>query len=94
MNVAAISPPVIPNHIVRHEIGHAWHYRRLTPAERTEIWYKGPTAEEKLIASRVSNYARAGRIEFVAEVDAGLWVGRKFGRDVTSLYENLKGPSR
>jgi hypothetical protein len=83
-----------PDHIVRHEIGHALHYRGMTDAERAEIWYKGLTPEEKLVASQVSGYARAGRIEFVAEVYSGLWGGRKFGRDVTSLYEKLKGPLR
>jgi hypothetical protein len=30
-----------PDHIIRHEIGHARHYRRLTSAERADIWYKG-----------------------------------------------------
>ena len=82
------------DHIVRHEIGHALHYRGMTDAERAEIWYKGLPREEKLIATQVSGYAREGRIEFVAEVYSGLWGGRKFGRDVTSLYETLKGPPR
>ena len=66
----------------------------MTVSERADIWYKGLTPEEKLIASQVSGYARAGRIEFIAEVFGGLWGGRKFGRDVTSLYEKLKGPTR
>jgi hypothetical protein len=82
------------DHIVRHEIGHALHYRRMIDAQRAEIWYKGLTPEEKLIATQVSGYAKAGRIEFVAAVYRGLWGGRKFGRAVTSLYEELKGPPR
>ncbi len=83
-----------PDHIVRHDIGHALHYRGLTDAERSDIWYKELNDEERRIASQVSQYSRAGKIEFVAEVFAGLWGRRKFAPEVIDLYKKLKGPPR
>jgi hypothetical protein len=83
-----------PDHIVRHEIGHALHYRGMTEAERAEIWYQELTPEEQSAAARVSKYAKFGRIEFVAEVYAGLWGRRTFGPEVMAIYEKLKGPPR
>ncbi|MGP0068809.1 MAG: hypothetical protein ACLQGP_35070 [Isosphaeraceae bacterium] len=83
-----------PDHIIRHEIGHALHYRGLTTAERADIWYKDLSPEERAIASQVSDYSTVGRIEFVAEVFAGYWGGRRFHPEVLALYEKLKGPSR
>ncbi len=82
------------DHIIRHEIGHALHYRRLTTVERADIWYKDLSPREKVVASRVSDYSTDGRIEFVAEVFAGQWGGRRFRPEVLALYEKLKGPSR
>ena len=70
-NVAATSPPDLPDHIHRHEIGHALHYRRLTLLERADIWYKGLIPEEKLDRFPGQWLCHGGRIEFVAEVLAG-----------------------
>jgi hypothetical protein len=83
-----------PDHITHHEIGHALHYRGMTSAERAAIWYKVLTREERLIATFVSDYSVHGRIEFVAEVYAGLCAGRRFRTEVMRLYEKLKGPPR
>ena len=82
------------DHIVRHEIGHALHYRGMTDAERAEIWYKSLTPVEEAIAEKVGRYALSGRIEFVAEVYAGLWSRRRYRFDVLILYDTLKGPPR
>ncbi len=78
------------DHFIRHEIGHALHYRCMTNAERVEIWYKELTAEEEAVAVKVSEYAIAGRAEFVAEVYAGLWARRRFAPQVLSSYEKLR----
>jgi hypothetical protein len=83
-----------PDHIVRHEIGHTMHYRNLTDAERADIWYKELLPHEKAIARQVGRYSTEGRIEFVAEVFAGHWGGRRFRPEVLALYQKLRGPSR
>jgi hypothetical protein len=83
-----------PDHIIRHEIGHALHYRSLTNAERADIWYKDLLPEERAVARQVGRYSTEGRIEFVAEVFAGHWGGRRFRPEVLLLYEKLKGPPR
>ena len=83
-----------PDHLIRHEIGHALHYRRLNEAERADIWYKPMSARDTAIADRVSRYAREGAIEFVAEVYAGMRGGRKFSPEVLRLYRKLKGPAK
>jgi hypothetical protein len=81
-----------PHHIIRHEIGHALHFRSLTETQRAEIWYKELTLDEQPIASAVSFYARTGRTEFVAEVYAALWGRRRVAREVMDLYRKLNGP--
>lgn len=82
------------DHLIRHEIGHALHYRGMSEADRAEIWYKELTADEKVAAARVSRYARIGRLEFVAEVYAARWAKRKLDPDALTLYAELKGPAR
>jgi hypothetical protein len=82
------------DHVIRHEIGHAQHYRRLSESDRADIWYKELSAEQATIASQVSKYATEGKIEFVAEVYAGKWAGRRFSPAVMKLYRELKGPPR
>ena len=43
---------------------------------------------------RLADYSTEGRIEFIAEVFAGQWDGRRFRTEVLMLYEKWKGPSR
>lgn len=65
-----------PQHIVRHEIGHAVHFRSLTasPMERDRIWFAENLESDHLrIAQRVSGRSMWNPKEFVAEVYAGLW---------------------
>ena len=66
----------------------------MTEAERADIWYKELSPEEQSTAAEVSKYAKFGRIEFVAEVYAGLWGSRTFCPEVMALYYKLKGPPR
>jgi hypothetical protein len=81
-----------PDHIIRHEVGHALHYRRMTDVDRAEFWYKELGESEEITAAAVSVYATDRCIEFVAEVFAGIWAGRVYPADVRSLYRALKGP--
>jgi hypothetical protein len=83
-----------PDHVIRHEIGHCLHYRRLPGSERAGIWYSELSGAEKRVAAKVSGYATEGRAEFVAEVYAELWARRKCEPVVMSLYEELRGPLR
>jgi hypothetical protein len=50
--------------------------------------------EERAVAVHVSDYSEHGRIEFIAEVFAGHWGGRRFRPEVLALYEKQKGPQR
>ena len=49
-------------------------------------------AEQKAIG-KVSNYAKTGIGEFVAETYAGLVEGKKFSDDVIALYKKYGGPA-
>jgi hypothetical protein len=82
------------DHVIRHEIGHCLHYRRMTDTQRAEIWCRALSPEEKLVAAEVSGYATEGRVEFIAEVYAQLWARRKCEAVVMSLYVGLRRPFR
>jgi len=89
-----------------HELGHANHERKaMFKYARMHVSYdkKNPTigklaehfknsAEEQLIASTVTNYAKHSPLEFVAEVYARMMEGHTFGDDVMNLYKKYKGP--
>lgn len=81
------------DHVIRTEIGHALHYRNLANQGRTAIWNTWLTAEEELLAGRVSRYAAENRKEFVAEVFAMKWAGAAVDSEVEALYDALGGPS-
>jgi hypothetical protein len=83
-----------PDHVIRHEIGHCLHYRRMSDAERAEIWYGELSRHEKTLAAKISGYATVGRVEFVAEVFAQICARRQIQRPIMSLYAKLRGPSR
>jgi hypothetical protein len=81
-----------PHHIVRHELGHAVHYRALTPRERERIWFaENLRPGEEPIARKVSIRARWNPKEFIAEVFAGLWGGVDYDDDVIALFEDCGG---
>jgi hypothetical protein len=81
-----------PHHIVRHELGHAVHYRALTPRERERIWFaESLRPGEEPIARKVSIRAILNPKEFVAEVFAGLWSGVDYDDDVIALFEDYGG---
>ncbi len=76
-----------PQHIVRHELGHAAHYRALSPTERDRIWFaENLEPGEVSIARRVSGRAVWNPKEFVAEVFAGLWGGVDYDEEVIGLF--------
>jgi hypothetical protein len=81
-----------PQHIVRHELGHAMHYRSLSPREREWIWFaESLRPEEESIALRVSIRAMWNPKEFVAEIFAGLWGGVDYDDEVIDLFEHFGG---
>jgi hypothetical protein len=81
-----------PQHIVRHELGHAAHYRSLSSKGRDRIWYaEGLEPEELSIARRVSGRATWNPKEFVAEVFAALWAGVDYDDEVIGLFVHYGG---
>jgi hypothetical protein len=81
-----------PHHIVRHELGHAAHYRLLDQEGRGTIWDADLSTLERQIARRVSVRATWNAKEFVAEVYAGLWARIAYDEDILLLYDQLRGP--
>jgi hypothetical protein len=83
-----------PQHLVRHEIGHAAHFRSLTasPKERDRIWYtENLEPARERVALRVSDRAAWNPKEFVAEVFAGLWGRVDYDDEVVALFEYYRG---
>lgn len=79
-------------HIVRHELGHAAHYRQLDDEERRTLWDADLSSEEKAVARKVSYRAARNVKEFVAEVYAGLWAGIQYDEAIIRLHHQLRGP--
>jgi hypothetical protein len=83
-----------PQHIIRHEIGHAMHHRWLSssPQERDRVWYAESLApEQERIAGKVSTRAMWNPKEFVAEVYAGLWSQVDYDDEVIFLFNHFGG---
>jgi hypothetical protein len=81
-----------PQHIVRHELGHAEHYRALSSHDLQHIWFAEDLNPAELsIAERVSGRAAWNPKEFVAEVFAGLWGGVDYDDEVIGLFEHYGG---
>ena len=72
-----------------HEIGHCIH-----AANRGDAFYDPAIGLGSLPdnAAEVSGYAGMNRKEFVAEVFAGLMIGRVFSNQVTQEYAAYGGP--
>jgi hypothetical protein len=74
---------------VRHELGHAAHYRALSSKERERVWFAEDLQPDELpIARRVSGRAAWSPKEFVAEVFAALWAGIDYDEEVIGLFEH------
>ncbi len=72
-----------------HEIGHILHERSSGDA----FWATGSIIAGKAdSAGRVTGYAAQNKKEFVAEVFAGLIIGKEFGGDVLDEYQRYNGP--
>jgi hypothetical protein len=80
------------HHIVRHELGHAAHYRLLDQEGRRTIWNADLSRSERRIARKVSIRAAWNVKEFVAEVYAGLWANIPYDEDTLLLYDQFRGP--
>jgi hypothetical protein len=80
------------HHIVRHELGHAAHYRSLNDRERRTLWDAELSGLERETARAVSIRATWNLKEFVAEVYAGLWAKIPYPEAILSLYRRFRGP--
>jgi hypothetical protein len=81
-------------HLVRHELGHAAHYRAISssPVDRDRIWSaESLKIEQARIAQKVSGRAMWNPKEFVAEVYAGLWAKVHYDDDVIALFHGFGG---
>ena len=83
-----------PQHLVRHELGHAMHYRAILSSGqvRDAIWYvENLDSEQMPLAQRVSGRAMWNPKEFVAEVYAGLWAKVVYDDDVMAFFNDFGG---
>jgi hypothetical protein len=83
-----------PQHFVRHEVGHAMHYRALSSSlkQRDQIWYAESLERDSFrVAQRVGDRATWNPKEFVAEVFAGLWGKVDYDDEVIALFDSLGG---
>ncbi len=80
------------HHIVRHELGHAAHYRSMSVPDRGRIWYaESLQPAQVVIARKVSGRAAWNPKEFVAEVYAGLWGKVHYDEEIIALFEGCRG---
>jgi hypothetical protein len=79
-------------HIVRHELGHAAHYRLLDDTGHRTIWDADLSSLERVVAKKVSHRAAWNVKEFVAEVYAGLWAGIEYDEEILRLHDQFRGP--
>jgi len=83
------------DHVIRHEIGHALHWRRFDPVE-VDVYWEGRfnEKEQAMIRATVSWFASTSTQDFIGEVYAGLLAGRSYPVAVMEIYWRLKGPVR
>lgn len=77
-------------HVIFHESGHLAHYVS-NPHVYLQLYGKKLSSKDILIAEKVSLYAGESKLEFIAEVFAGLVSGREFDDDIMKLYNSLGG---
>lgn len=87
-----------PDSTVHHEIGHAKHYREIKDrmySKRGRQWHDFRKPFPKLLGRRVgrevSGYAATNKVEFVAEVYAGVKGGQKYSPRIMQYYKRLGG---
>lgn len=78
-----------PDHVIRHEIGHARLHRLLGHAGWVRVYSSPLPLPASRIRERVGRYAASGPLEFTAEVYAGVWSGVRYPADVMLAYHRL-----
>jgi len=84
-----------PNQHINHEIGHYRHRHNVTKERFDELYHQrkvtigGPMRGR--IQKEVSGYAATSRLEFVAEVHAGLAGGKSYEPSIIGYYKSLGG---
>jgi hypothetical protein len=81
-----------PDHIMRHEFGHAELHRAVGTARMKAINKSPLPLPADRIKAVVSTYAANSTIDFHAEVYAGLKDGRAFPADVLNAYAAIMRP--
>ena len=78
--------------IIDHEIGHALHHKAIG-YDYNSAGLREPFDEETAakIRAKVSGYAAQSRVEFVAEVYAGLKAGIEYGKAIIDFFLSLGG---
>jgi hypothetical protein len=92
-----------PAGVIFHELGHFCHninginFCRCYHSFQNACWYKNGKPKELYhkITNTVASYATSDPYgcEFVAELFAGLAVGKTFDLDIMALYRKLNGPT-
>lgn len=83
-----------PDHIIRHEIGHALHFKNIgmDPYKKLRTGKFNKEQTDK-ISKDVSRYAAKNPLELVAEMYAGMLSGKTYDESLMRFYtEKLKGP--
>lgn len=78
-------------HIVRHEMGHFLHNKKIENDLYADIKDRRVTKAHIEIMSRVSLYATSDYLEFVAELHAGLMDKKTYDSEIINLYIELGG---
>ena len=81
-----------PTGLMDHEIGHAKHHAAIGDMGWAKLKLRHFTPEtQAAITQDVSGYAATEPIEFVAEVYAGIKLGRTFSQRTMDLFSELNG---
>lgn len=89
-------------HYAQHELGHVRNpTANMAGNWDTQLRGKGQiyadadkVVKAKSLARRVSRYAMQSPAEFTAEISAGLALGKKYDKNVMSLYRQIQGKSQ
>ncbi len=86
-----------PDHAINHEMGHATHFQQdgegFITSGGVGHGFGNMAPDEIRIAKKVSGYAATKKCEFIAEVFAGMVIGKKWDAEVLQQYKKFNGPT-
>jgi hypothetical protein len=83
-----------PNHFMNHELGHYANRHNISQQRWDELYNDNRPLNAAMAArtrKEVSQYAATSRLEFVAEVHAGLKAGKEYGPKIMRDYDRWGG---